>query len=169
MMYSHITLMDYDIIGILSNEMDAIKDVINDIEVYEMDIYESISSVADNYIPSLDLWTNAAFIEEYINEVLEEYGAQPSTIEDILAEGYWKYFTSMLNENIVPIKFNIVAKMVNQYLMKHKLVFTYDVLGKIEMHICYRIDHYETDKIFGLLQVYGEIKDFLEGIGELDV
>lgn len=168
-MYSHITLMDYDILGTLLNEMDAIKKVINDIEVYEMDIYESIPSVADYYIPSSDLWTNAVLIEDYINEALEEYGEQSSSIEDILVEGYWKYFTSMLDGNIIPIKFNIVAKMVNEYLMKHELVLNYDILEKIEIHICYRIDNYETDKINGLLQVYEEIKDFLEGIGKLDV
>ncbi|AIW03624.1 ocr-like anti-restriction [Bacillus phage Moonbeam] len=160
-------LREYDLIGILADEVDAVESLLND---YDGTTYvcDAISEIADNYIPlyNNDVWENAANIRDYIEEAVQNGLVDTSNFDLVktFQAGYYEYYNQSLYANIEHVLFNYVANLVNEFLEGLTPEQSEQIdLDELEMRINGNLDEYDNNSYFSDLEDYAaEIVEELE-------
>lgn len=159
-----IELKEYDTIGILADEEDAL----NSFSEHSGYICDAVSEIADSYIPiyNYDVWANASDIQEYIEEALAS-GLVDTTgdidLIKIFQAGYYEYYSQSLNNNLDAMTYNYVANKVNEYLNTLEDVEGID-LDEVESEISDATTNYDHNNDFDDLE--GTANDIIERIKE---
>lgn len=157
-----LTLLDYDTMVDLGNEIYAIDELSN----YSDSQYigDTISEIADSYIPIYDyaVWENASNISEYIEDAIsQELGNLENGLISVFQSGYYEYYTKVLYNNFESFKFNYVALALNEYINVHKLNLDIDSL---ETEIENEIENIDIDSSFS--SITDCIQSIVENIKE---
>jgi hypothetical protein len=123
-MTEYIQKRNYNLLGNMPDEIDAIESFINDFsgDSYICDV---IAEIADNYIPIYtdDIWKNAYDIKEYIEEAIASgiAGVEGNDIDlsRVFQAGYYQFYSQSLYENLDTMAFNIVVDGVNAGLQHY--------------------------------------------------
>lgn len=160
-------LREYDLIGILEDEIDAVESLLNDYDG-TTHVCDAITEIADRFIPiyNSDVWENAADIRDYIEEAVQN-GLVDTNDFDLIRTfqtGYYEYYSQSLNANIEHVLFNYVANLVNEFLEGLTPEQTEQIdLDELEMRINSNLDEYDNNSYFSDLEDYAaEIVEELE-------
>jgi hypothetical protein len=171
-----IKLKEYDLLGQLGNEEDALDSFVNDYtdsnHSYVCDI---ISEVADSSVPIYynEIWEDAREIEEYIGEAiaqgLYEVSGTDFDLHKLFQAGYYQYYTQSLYQNLDEMVFNFMADMVNEYLdnLDENVIAELDLVeveDKIEQYAD-NFDH--NDKIGDIIDEADDIIEYIKSEIEL--
>jgi hypothetical protein len=160
-------LREYDLIGILDDEIDAVESLLNDYDG-STHVCDAITEIADNFIPTYnsDVWENAADIRDYIEEAVDN-GLVDTSNFDLIATfqaGYYEYYSQSLNANTEHVLFNYVANLVNEFLEGLTPEQSEQIdMDELEMRINSNLDEYDNNSYFSDLEDYAaEIVEELE-------
>lgn len=160
-------LREYDLIGILEDEIYAVESLLND---YDGSTYicDAITEIADNFTPiyTHDVWENAANIRDYIEEAVQNGLVDTSDFDLVktFQAGYYEYYNQSLHANIEQVLFNYVANLVNEFLEGLTPEQSEQIdLDELEMRISGNLDEYDNNSYFSDLEDYAaEIVEELE-------
>ncbi len=162
-----LAMREFDLIGILADEVDAVESLQNE---YDGTTYvcDAITEVADNFIPiyTSDVWENAADIRDYIEEAVKNGLVDTSNFDLVKTFqcGYYEYYNQSLYANLEHVLFNYVADLVNNFLegLTPEQAEKLDI-DEIEMRINGNLDEYDNNSYFSDLEDYAaEIVEELE-------
>lgn len=111
---------DYQLVGILEDDIDVIEGFIN--TDYDGVIGDIISEIAENYTPiyNSDVWLNASSISMYIEEAISSnlvpISSQHVNLIHILQAGYELYYREVLHDNLETMIYNMLANHTNEFL-----------------------------------------------------
>lgn len=159
-----VEMKEYDLIGILNDEQDALESFTGQSD--DSYVSDAISQIGDDYIPiyNNDVWENASAIQDYIEEAIENGLAPTEGNVDLIKTfqaGYYQYYTSSLYQNLDIIAYNMVAEKVNEELgkMDETLVDSID-MGNLEEEIETQTKNFDNN------EQISKIDDIVESIVE---
>ena len=155
---------DYDLIGIMDDEVDALDSFVTD---FDGCIGDAIFQIGDNYTPiyHYDVWENARNIEEYIEEAIASglaviEGNQIDLIR-IFQAGYYQYYTQSLYNNLDVLCFNYAVNKINE-LLEGEEINDIDV-EEIEGMLNDRMENIDNNDRFDIIDdIADEIVEYIK-------